>query len=181
MHAEPATRYAGSAMRRPILLTLALALPVSAEPPKPPAVTLIAAPKPPSASAYVDVSLRWREGKVSIDGVQRGAFPSPTVTKRFLGRFEARVSGRGKPLDAVRFDFPLLGDADAGVRGDLDAGMKAHLSTATRVRVPLPEGAEAVTIVDLHGGPPLSVPLAGASAAARAPAASSARPDGGAR
>ncbi|MSP59611.1 MAG: hypothetical protein EXR72_04575 [Myxococcales bacterium] len=138
----------------PLLAGLA-ALPVRADPPA-------------ATTAYLDVSLRYQRGRVSVERVTRGAFPSPTVLKRYVGRFEARVSARGRQVDAVRFDFPLLGDADAGNQGPLAERVKANVVTTARVRVPLPDGADQVAVLDSKGGPPIPVPL---------PAA--ARPDGG--
>ena len=165
------------------LLTIALlsALPVFAEPRPSPTPTPVPSPKPPLATAFVDVTCRWQKGRLTIERVERGSFPTPTVTKRFLGRFEARVRGQGKPLDATRFDFPLLADADSGVRGDLDAELKANLSTTTRIRVPLPDGADEVLIVDLHGGAAVPVPLTTPIANRSATAPSTATRDGGVR
>jgi hypothetical protein len=155
-------------MRRWVFVLLLVGTAARSEP-RPPAAAAPATPPP--ASAWIDVTCRWANGRLTVEKVERGAFDRPTVTRRFVGRFEARVSGRGRLLDVVRFDFPLLADADAGVQRALDEKMKAHVTTTARVRVPLPDGADAVAIADSHGGRPVPVPLAAAAPV----------PDGGAR
>lgn len=126
-------------MRRvAVLLPLLLGLPevASAEPPR-------------LTTRYLDVSLKWSRGKITVEKVEAGRFDKPTALKRYLGRFEARATAKGKPVDSVRFDFPLLGDADVGEQRDMDRRLKANLSTVTKVRVPV-DGADAVTIADTH-------------------------------
>jgi hypothetical protein len=120
-----------------------------------------AEPRPPSATRYVDLTLRWARGKISVEKVEAGRFDSPTVMKRFSGRFEARVTAGGKPVDSVRFDFPLLADADPGVMGDMNEKMKAGATSVAKVRVPLTDGADALALYDLREEKPqpIKVPL----------------------
>lgn len=122
-------------------------------------ISLFAAPTPPLATSYLDLTIKYTKGTLSIVSASRVRYPSPTVTRRFTGRFEARSTARGKPLDTFRFDLPLLADADAGNEPALADKLKANLVTTGRVRVPLPDGADALTIVDSHGGAPLPVAL----------------------
>ncbi len=145
--------------------------------------------RPPAVTAWADLAVRWTRGKLTVEKVERGTFERPTVMKRFVGRFEARVVRAGHTVDSVRFDFPLLADADAGNQEDIARRMQANVATSTRVRVPLPDGADAIVLVDTHGGLPVRVPLA-LSAVIRAAAAVAAPapvpipvavPDGGAR
>jgi hypothetical protein len=109
---------------------------------------------------YADLTLDYAAGRVKVTEVKRGRFAKPTALERFRGRFEARAlrrSGKGgkteEVLERVQFDFPLLADAEAPDVSDeqrvLAERLRAGVSARTRVRVPLPDGAEAVAIVDL--------------------------------
>jgi hypothetical protein len=129
----------------------------------------------------VDLALRYASGAVTVTSATRGRFDKPTRLPRWTGRFEARTLGRGaKELDRFRFDFPLLGDADPGNQAGLADELKKNTVATTQVRVPLPDGAAELQIVDRHGGPPIKVALP--SAPARAPEATEEPPrrDGGA-
>jgi hypothetical protein len=155
-----------------LLIALGSAL-AHADPPPAAAPPVAATKRAPPATGYVDLALRWARGRITVEKVERGAFDHPTDVRRYMGRFEARVSRRGRAVDNVRFDFPLLGDADAGVQGALNDKMKENLVTVTRVRVPLVDGADTVTLADTRGGREVRVALPAVTAAA-------AIPDGGA-
>ena len=120
---------------------------------------------PPAASAYADLELRWSAGVLTLEHLTLGRFPAPVPLRRYVGRFEAEVRGHGAVLETLRFDLPLLGEADAGVEEKLAEAMRAKLTTMGSVRVPLPEGAETIRIRDRRarsGAPPaLEVPLSG--------------------
>jgi hypothetical protein len=123
---------------------------------------------PPAVSAYADLELRWSGGVLTLERLTHGRFSSPVQLRRYVGRFEAEVRGRdGAVLETLRFDLPLLGEADAGVEEKLAETMRAKLTTVGVVRVPLPQGAETLRIRDRHarsGAPPaLEVPLSGAA------------------
>jgi hypothetical protein len=121
------------------------------------------------------VKLRIADGAVSIlepasERVLTGAIPGlpprrgqPTLVRDDTrGRFELRVDARTTPpataveerFPAVpfafyRFDFPLLGGADAGEAGALDAKMRANTQSTTAIYVPIPpSGHFRVTILD---------------------------------
>ena len=125
------------------------------------------AQSPPTVSAYADLDLRWNAGTLTLEHLTLGRFPTPVQLRHYVGRFAAEVRGHGAVLETLRFDFPLLGDADAGVEEKLAETMRAKLTTMTVVRVPLPEGAETIRIRDRRAGsdapPALEVPLSGAS------------------
>jgi hypothetical protein len=133
------------------LCAVAACAAASAEPRPDPPESTTRGESPRAVSDYADLTLRWERGKLTVEKVEAGRFARPTVMKRYTGRFEARATRGGKTLDAVRFDFPLLGDADSGERKDLDDQLKAHLSTVARVRLPLPDGADGIAIADTHG------------------------------
>jgi hypothetical protein len=117
------------------------------------------ADKPPLTTGYLDVTVRWQRGRVTVERVEAGRFDKPTAIKRWTGRFEARARAGKRILDAVRFDFPLLGDADSGNQGALADKLKENTVATAKVRVPLPDGADAVEVADRHGGPAVPVPL----------------------
>jgi hypothetical protein len=182
---------------RTVTFALALSLigaPAPAEPPPAPKASprgaglaaarkepqpIAQAPAPPKTTAYLDVGCRWTRGQLTVADVTPGRFAAPTAIKRYTGRFEARVTSRGKLLDALRFDFPLLGDADSGNQAELAETLKKNLSTQTRVRVPLPDGADKVVLVDLHGGATVEVPLGSLTSGSEPRAAGSGLPPPG--
>lgn len=141
-------------------------IPARATPPLPGAAPTQPAP---SASAYADLELRWSAGTLTLERLTLGRFPSPVQLRRYVGRFEAEVRGHGAVLETLRFDLPLLGEADAGVEEKLAETMRAKLTTMGTIRVPLPEGAETIQIRDrrARSGAPtaLEIPLSGPSRA----------------
>ena len=100
------------------------------------------------------VTVRWDHGAVSIVRVEREPLPSPTRLQRWRGRVEARAVGReSKALDFVRFDFPLMAEAEAEDATDqahvVGDKLRKHVTVATTiVRVPLPAGTTSVAIYD---------------------------------
>ena len=102
---------------------------------------------------YADVTVRWDKGALSVVKVARGELPRATSFRRWTGRFEARALAGGQPLDFVRFDFPLLGAAEAPDEMTPEAtafGRKLRngVTATTVVRLPLPDGATAGAIYD---------------------------------
>jgi hypothetical protein len=100
------------------------------------------------------LTVMWDHGALSIVKVERQPLPSPERMRRWRGRFEARaLAGEGKPLDFVRFDFPLMAAAEApdDVTEDakiLGKKIRDNVKATVIVRVPLPAGARTVTIYD---------------------------------
>jgi hypothetical protein len=132
-------------------------------------LTARAAPDRPSAASerntapvleYADLTLDYAAGRVKVSESKRGRFAHPTALERFRGRFEARAirrTGSSKQqvehvLERVRFDFPLLADAetdDASQEArELADRLRAGVVSHTQVRVPLPDGTDAVAVVD---------------------------------
>ena len=99
------------------------------------------------------LTVRYERGALSIVRVERQALKSPERMRRWRGRFEARAVGGGKTLDFVRFDFPLMAEAEAPEDATEDAKklgkkLREHVTATTIVRAPLPAGATSVAIYD---------------------------------
>lgn len=100
------------------------------------------------------LTVKYDRGALSILHVERQALPSPERLPRWRGRFEARAVGRdGKPIDFVRFDFPLMAAAEAPEDAIEDAKklgqtLREHVTATTIVRAPIAPGATTVTIYD---------------------------------
>ena len=120
-----------------LVLALTLCTQAFAEPTKPPLVT-----------AWMDLTLRFSEGRVTLVRVASGRFATPTRLPRWTGRWAIDVLAGERVIDRVVFDFPLLGAADAGNEQVLDRELRARTSSETVVRVPLVEGAEALRVVE---------------------------------
>ncbi len=102
---------------------------------------------------YADVSLRWDKGALTVERVMRGQLPHAPAFRRWRGRFEARALGAGKPLELVRFDFPLLAAAEVPDEMSAEAAefgkqLRQGVTATTVVRLPLPDGATAASIYD---------------------------------
>jgi hypothetical protein len=130
-----------------------------------------------TVTAYADVQLRYQLGRVVMDHLTLGRFARPTALNRFRGRFRARSLKGGQILETVQFDFPLVAEAEAPDDTTEEAKavanrLRAGVTSSTTVRVPLPEGTDAVAIEDrdgkrlgryaLTGAPPGSDASAGA-------------------
>jgi hypothetical protein len=132
---------------------------------------------------YADVTLRWQNQSVSVVKVVRGSFPRPTALRRWRGRFEARALAGAKTIDFVRFDFPLLADAEVPDEMSEDATkfgkkLREGVTATTVVRLPLPEGATAASVYDTRSKRAIAVELTPAATAA--PAATGSPPAAGA-
>lgn len=105
-------------------------------------------------SEIAKMTVRYDRGTVSILKVERQALPSPERMRRWRGRFQARaVAGGGKPVDFVRFDFPLTAPAEAPDDVGEDAKrlgqkIRENVRATMIVRVPLPAGADKVAVYD---------------------------------
>lgn len=98
--------------------------------------------------ASLSVELRIRSGRVSVQAMGRRERTSSTgegddARRRYgfdrRGRYGAQLRTGGKPLgDPVRFDFPLLADADAGEARELSAKLRANVSSAAWIELALP-------------------------------------------
>jgi hypothetical protein len=122
------------------------------------------------------LTVKYDRGAVSILKVERTALPSPERIPRWRGRFEARAVAGSKPLDFVRFDFPLMAAAEAPDDATEDAKqlgrtIREHVTATTIVRTPIPAGATSVAIYDT---------VTRKSATAELPAPGSAPPAAGA-
>lgn len=123
------------------------------------------------------LTVKYDHGSISILRVERQALASPQRMRRWRGRFEARaVAGGGKTVDFVRFDFPLMAQAEAPEDVTEDAKrvgqkLREHVTATTIVRAPLPPSATSVAIYD-------TVTKKSATAALPAPAAAPPAADG---
>jgi hypothetical protein len=135
---------------------------------------IFATPSPPSPKAnerftaatveYVDVELRWSRGQLTILSVKHGRFDKPTALARFRGRFEARALAKGATREHVAFDFPLLANAetdDATTESRAIGGrLRGGVTATTTVRLPLPDGADAIAVYDSASKRTVTAPLA---------------------
>ncbi len=127
---------------------------------------LFAAPKttPPPTARYADVTVRYARGEVSIVAVKPARFDKPTSLPRFRGRFEARALKAKSVVDQVAFDFPLVADAETDDTDEsgrkLAERFRRGATVETSVRVPLPEGADAIEIYDTQTKKSVSASLA---------------------
>lgn len=99
------------------------------------------------------VTVKYDHGSITILRVEREPLPSPQRMRRWRGRFEARAVAGGKTIDFVRFDFPLMAQAEAPEDVTEDAkkvgkNLREHVTATTVVRVPLPPAATSVAIYD---------------------------------
>jgi len=123
------------------------------------------------------LTVKYDHGSISILRVERQALPSPQRMRRWRGRFEARaIGGGGKTVDFVRFDFPLMAQAEAPEDVTEDARkvgqkLREHVTATTIVRAPLPPSATSVAIYD-------TVTKKSATVALPAPAAAPPAADG---
>ncbi len=115
------------------------------------------------------LTVKYERGAVSILRVERQPLASPERMARWRGRFEARaVAGAGKTIDFVRFDFPLMAQAESpddatDEAQQLGRRLRENVTATTIVRAPIPPGATSVAIYD-------SVTRKSTSAALPAPA-----------
>jgi hypothetical protein len=120
------------------------------------AVVLFCTP-PPSALVnvlgYADVDARYERGEVTILAVHRGRFAKPTTLTRWKGRFVASAVKGSKTLSQVEFNFPLVAEAESPVDVEPEEKkvadkLRSGVTSTTTVRVPLPDGADAISIWD---------------------------------
>jgi hypothetical protein len=101
---------------------------------------------------YADVTVQVDNKQLKILEVRPGRFDKPTALPRYRGRFVARAVAGDKVLEEVRVDLPLLAVAETDDTAESDKKFAERLrqgvSVKARVRVPLPEGADTVVIVD---------------------------------
>jgi hypothetical protein len=137
-----------------LLLTLFLA-PKAAAPPQ--------AAETAPATSYVDVTVRYERGALSVVKVSRGTFARPTSLRRFRGRFEARALKGATVREWMPFDFPLLADDpidDATVEAqELGQRLRSGLTATTTVRLPLPADADGALIYDTRSKQSVAVTL----------------------
>src|SRR4051812_35248716 len=84
------------------------------------------------------LTVKYDHGALSILRVERVALKSPERMRRWRGRFEARAVGGGKTIDFVRFDFPLMAEAESADDATEDAKkvgkkLREHVTATTIV------------------------------------------------
>lgn len=99
------------------------------------------------------LTVKYDHGVVRILKAERVTLPSPERMRRWRGRFEARAVAAGKTIDFVRFDFPLMAEAETPedtTEGAKQIGQKLrdHVTATALVRAPLPPGATSVAVYD---------------------------------
>ena len=106
-----------------------------------------------TVTTYADVDARYQRGEVTILSVRRGKYPKPTTLPRWKGRFVATALKNTKTLAQVEFNFPLVAEAESPT--DVDPAqrkiadqVRSGVTSTTTVRVPLPEGADSISIWD---------------------------------
>jgi hypothetical protein len=119
-------------------------------------IVMFCTPQPatlPTVTNYADVDARYQRGEVTILAVRRGKYPKPTNLPRWKGRFVASAQKGGKTLAQVEFNFPLVAEAESPVdvaedQKKIADKVRAGVTSTTTVRVPLPEGADSISIWD---------------------------------
>jgi hypothetical protein len=147
-------------------------------------VTLFLTPLPPAGDTTALVretarlTVRWHAGAATILHVERRTLASPARFPRWRGRFEARALAADKPIELVRFDFPLMAEAEApddatAAAKRLGKKLRDGVTATTYVELPLPAHASAVAIYDTFTKkqvvaklPPAAAPAAGAAGSA---------------
>jgi hypothetical protein len=113
---------------------------------------------------YADVTVQYDKAGLKIMNVRRGRFDKPTALPKYRGRFVAHALGQKKQLEEVRFDLPLLADAETDDATDearkFADRLRSGTSVKATVRVPLPEGSLVVKIDDSKTTQSVSVSLA---------------------
>ena len=100
------------------------------------------------------LTVKYERGVTRILRVERVPLASPQKMRRWRGRFEARALGSGgKVIDFVRFDFPLMAQAETPDDTTADAArlgqkLREHVTATALVKLPLPAGATQVTVYD---------------------------------
>jgi hypothetical protein len=99
------------------------------------------------------LTVKYDRGAIRILRVERISLTSPERMRRWRGRFEARAIAAGKTIDFVRFDFPLMAEAEAPEDATIEAKqlgqkLREHVTATALVRTPLPAGATSVAIYD---------------------------------
>jgi hypothetical protein len=117
--------------------------------------------------SYADVDVTYQRGEVSINVIRKGRFTKPTRIPRWRGRFVAIVNAKKKSLAQVEFDFPLVAPAespnDVSPENQKVADkLRSGITSSTTVRVPLPDGADAVSIWDSVTKKTVTAPLTSA-------------------
>lgn len=149
-------------------------------------ITLFLAPAPVSDETALvrqiaTLTVHWEKGAATIRKVERAALPSPQKFPRWRGRFEARALGPDdKKAEFVRFDFPLMAEAEAPDEVTDEARvlgkkMRDHVTATTIVKLPLPPNATQVAIWDSFTKKQVVAPLPSVAAPAAGAAGSTRR------
>jgi hypothetical protein len=113
--------------------------------------------------AYADVDLSYDHGTVSVVKIRPGRYAKPTSLRRYRGRFTAIVAHGKGPLAELQFDFPLLAQAETDDVSPearaLAERMRRGVTSSTTVRVPLPEGADTLVVLDAASMKEVRAPL----------------------
>lgn len=125
---------------------LLLAIVIFATPAVPPARAI------PNVTAYLDVDLRFEADQVTVVKIKKGRFGRPTALPRFRGRFTLIVAKAKRNLAEVDFDFPGLAAGESQDATEesrtLAKKLRKGITTTTTVRVPLPDGADSLSVYD---------------------------------
>ena len=129
---------------------------------------------------YADVLLSVDAEKIVVAELHKGRFDKPTALPRYRGRFLLRALAGKKVLEEVRVDLPLLADAETDDASDearkFAVRLRQNASVKARVRVPLPDGADAIAVVDTKTGRAVTASLSAATAPSPHPAAAKGAP-----
>ena len=126
--------------------------------------------------AWADVTVQVDPTHMTLVEVRLGRFDKPTALMRYRGRFAARALGEKGALEEVRFELPLLAEAETDDASDearrFAEKLRQGASVKATVRVPLPEGAQRIEIVDTLRNQKLKVPLTSAMEPSPSPSTS---------
>ena len=119
-------------------------------------------PKPIYTKRVLNVELGFKSGRVSTRRLRLKKHKRKVKIPRFEGRFEARLYKKGKLIESLRFDFPLLGMAETftatGKR--LWTRVTAGVKSRTAVRLPWDVEADRVVVWDRLRKRATKIPLA---------------------
>jgi hypothetical protein len=111
---------------------------------------------PPDPRAMVEkeqwvFDLKYRQGEIFLQGVTRTELPGPQRTPRAMGRFALELFEGPTLIERVRFDFPMLADAQDG-GWNMPPSMTGKLTTRIGVMFPATKRGTRLELKDRANG-----------------------------
>lgn len=116
--------------------------------PKLPSCSSLPDPKPTRTDRWVELRLRFDQGRLTIGSHEALLLRRPESTRRSLGRFMVELWIGCELIDRVRFDFPLLGGAPPQDSAARAPNFEALGHFETIVRVPNSDRATRLELMD---------------------------------